>query len=216
MSYKESKLQTALGWVFGAVMATLFLLLGVIGGVGVFGLVPAMVTVFQFIQKLHQDMQRAQVKVMSHWWRAYQLNLKKYWRVSLAFSLGGFVLTVNYLFLNMQTSYWTYIAFYLTLLLLMLGFFVLLWFSFLTSLYPDKSGKELLQNAVAYPLAFALEMLIMGVLSIAVLLLVWAVSPGLVVFAGAGTCLAAWHWTFKKLHDTNGRYRLKQYWYRAE
>ncbi|MGP6140349.1 DUF624 domain-containing protein [Jeotgalibaca sp. A127] len=216
MEYKESKLQIGLAWVFGIVMATLFWMAGVLLGAGLFGLVPSTVTVFQFIQKMRLDSQRAQLKLIVNWWNHYQMNLKKYWRVSGLFGSTGIVLTANYLFLNTQTNYVTYLAFYLTLLMFVLVFFVFLWFSFLCSYYPEKSIKEIGKNAVAYPLAFALEMLVLMVLSVAVLMLIWAVTPGMVVFTGVGACFVAWHWVFKKLHDTDGRYRLKQYWYRAE
>ncbi|MGP6147406.1 DUF624 domain-containing protein [Jeotgalibaca sp. A122] len=216
MEYKESKLQIGLAWVFGIVMATLFWMAGVLLGAGLFGLVPSTVTVFQFIQKMRLDSQRAQLKLIVNWWNHYQMNLKKYWRVSGLFGSTGIVLTANYLFLNTQTNYVTYLAFYLTLVMLVLVFFVFLWFSFLCSYYPEKSIKEIGKNAVAYPLAFALEMLVLMVLSVAVLMLIWAVTPGMVVFTGVGACFVEWHWVFKKLHDTDGRYRLKQYWYRAE
>lgn len=216
MAYRESRLQVGLAWVFGIVMATLFWVVGVVLGGGLFGLVPSTVTVFQFIQKMRMDSQRAQLKLFATWWNQYITNLKKYGVISGLFSSLGIVLTANYMFLNTQTNYMTYLAFYLTIVMLVLVFFVFLWFSFLSSYYPEKSIKEIGRNAVAYPLAFALEMLVLMVLSVAVFILVWAVTPGLVVFTGVGSCLVGWHWAFKKLHDTDGRYRLKQYWYRVE
>lgn len=216
MDYKESKLQIGLAWVLSIVITTLFWMAGTVLGGIVFGIVPATVTAFHLIIKMRIDLQRAQMKMFRDWWQAYRVNFKQYWRASFISSFIAFILVVNYLFLNMQTSYITYVAFYVTILFFVVGFFVLMWFCFLSARYPEKKTHERVRNAVAYPLSFMLEMIIITVLSIAAMLAIWAVTPGLVIFTGAGTWLFAWQWVFGKIHDTNGRYRLKQYWYRPE
>lgn len=216
MDYKESKLQMGLSWVLGVIMTTLFWVTGVVLGGVVFGIVPATVTAFDLIARMRVDLQRAQMRMFCDWWQAYRVHFKQYWRESFIVSLIVFILAVNYLFLNLQTSYLTYVAFYLTILFFVVGFFVFMWFCFLSARYPEKTLHERVRNAIAYPLAFMLEMIIITVFSIAAILAIWAVTPGLVIFTGVGIWLFMWQWVFGKIHDTNGRYRLKQYWYRPE
>lgn len=180
-------------------------------GLGVFGLLAATITIFQVFRYMLADLERAQLKLFSFWWEKYQLNLKRYWRSSVVVCLLGLVLTANYTILDLQTSFLTYWLFYLTLFLFAFGFLVFLWFSFLSAYHPEKSQKEILKNAVAYPTAFAVEMIVLLVFSVAAYLIVWPLSPGLVVFAGIGAGFAGWHWFFKQLYDSDGRYRLKKY-----
>lgn len=212
MDYKEGKVQIFFTWVYLVLMTHFLWVAGLILGLGFFGLVPTTITSYEMIKEASDERTRSRLKVFRFWWTNIKKNMKSYYQTSGLFSLYGLILLTNHSFLNRQTSFVTYILFYLTIFLFILGAIVLLWFSFIAAEYPKLSKKEILQNAIAFSLSRAVELLIFFTLLISVYLLIWSGTPGLIIFTGFGILPTASYWVFMKLHDGYGIHQLFKGW----
>lgn len=109
----------------------------------------------------------------------------------------------------------SYFLFYITILLIFVVFLIGLWFSYIRSYYKDLTWKETLMNAVAYPVSHLVEMLIVVVLLVAAFLLIWEITPGLIVFTGMGGAFAFVHYVFTRIQNgSNLREFSKDIWER--
>lgn len=212
MDYKENKVHVFINWIYIIIFTHVLWVVGFILGLGIFGLVPTTITSFEIMNEASDERTRSRLKIFSFWWGSYQKNLKAYYQTSALFNLYGVILFINHSFLNLQTSFLTYILFYLTILLFILGGLVFLWFSFVAANYSNLTKREILQNAIAFPLARPVEMVAFFTVFITVSLMIWSATPGLLVFTGFGLLSFSSHWVFMKLHDGYGIHQLFKGW----
>lgn len=208
MDYKESKIQRWLHWVYLVMCIHGLWVIGFLIGAGVLGLIPTTVTAYELMREAADPYTRERVKIFSLWRKQFKKNFMKYRMSSLLYSVYLFILAMNYTFLGMQTSLLTLILFYVVLFLFLFSLVAFLWFSFIAAEYPHLKQKEMLQNAIAFPLSRMLEMIISFTLLFTLLFIIWEITPGLVVFTGVGIVILMTYWVFMKIHDGFGVHLL--------
>lgn len=196
MGNKESKIQLIMHWIYILVATNALWLLGLILGIGIFSLIPTTITVFQLFNEMRTERSRYRLRVWRLWKQRFKTNLKTYWKSSLVFIVLFAILFVNYVFLGTATGLLTYGLFYITIFLILLVFFIFLWFSFILAQIEELNMKEVIKNAISYPVVHFIEMIILIVFIIAIILLIWSWLPGIIVFIGISGVLAILHWIF--------------------
>lgn len=215
MNFREGKLNTLFNWVYMIMATNALWVLGVILGLGFFSILPSTITVIDIYQQFSHPRKRDRLKIWLFWKEHFFSHLKKYWGLSTLFSLLFVVLFINYGFFNITAGLLSYLLFYITIFLIFIFFLIWLWFSYIRSYYAEISIKETLINAVAYTMTHLIEMLIMVVLLIAALLLIWEITPGLIIFTGIGAAFAFIHYVFTLIQNgTNLRELSKNMWER--
>lgn len=213
MNVREGKLNKLFNWVYVIMGTNALWVLGFVLGLGVFAIVPSTITIIDIYQQFSHPRKRDRLKMWRFWKEHFFKYLKKYWFTSFLFSLLFFVLFINYGYLNMASGLLSYLLFYITIFLVFIFFFVWLWFCYIRSYFTEVSIKETLVNAIAYTVSHFFEMLILFVLLVAAVLLIWEITPGLVVFTGIGGSFAAIHTVFTLIQNgTNLRTLTKGMW----
>lgn len=215
MNVREGKLNTLFNWVYIMMVTNALWILGVIIGLGFFSIIPSTITIMDIYQQFDHPRKRDRLKPWSFWKEHFFIRLRENWRLSFLFSLLFVILFINYGYFNLSSSLFSYFLFYITILLIFVVFLIGLWFCYIRSYYKDLNWKETLMNAVAYPVSHLVEMLIMVVLLAAAFLLIWEITPGLIVFTGMGGAFAFVHYVFTHIQNgSNLREFSKDIWER--
>lgn len=173
--------------LYSVFIGQLIWLMGLVLGLGIFSLIPTTITTFQFINEVKGNVEISRMKELKFWWSNFRDNLKRTWKYSIIYSLLGFILISNLYFLSYQASILSMLVYFITFLLIFILIFIGVWFAYLMALYPEVGDREILQNAVAYPMAHILEMIIILVFTIGLLLVFQEVSLGLLAVMGIGS-----------------------------
>lgn len=208
MDYRENKIQRIFNWVYLILCVHALWVAGLFLGLGIFGLIPSTITSFEIIREATDEYAAPRLNVFTFWWKQYKKNLQKHRLISLAYHAFMLVLIINYMYLSMQTSLFTLVLFYLTVFLFLFSLVSLFWFTFIASEYPHLSKKEMIQNAIALPMSRLIEMVVFFTLLISGLLVLWNMTPGLIVFTGMGIVILATSWVYRKIHDGFGIHLL--------
>lgn len=203
MEYKESKLQIVFTWVYTIFVSNIFWYIGVILGLGVFGIIPATICTYRIFKQTSSDFQRPRLRIFHEWGTAYKEEMKKHALVSFAFSMVAMILILNYSYLRSMVGLATLVIFYLTLILGLFLIIVALWYAFVAAYYPKLPKREIFQNAISFPLLRVLEMTVLIVLIITLLVIISELQflYGLMVLTGSSLILGLTHYVFKALHD---------------
>lgn len=215
MNFREGKLNTLFNWVYVIMATNALWVLGMIIGLGIFSIIPSTITIFDINKEFDHPRKRDRLKIWQFWKEHFFSHLKKYWGISVLFTILFIIMFVNYMYLSIASGILSYFLFYITVFLIFIFFLVGLWFNYIRSYYPDISIKETLMNSIAYTVTHLIEMLIMVVLIVAAFLLIWELTPGLIVFTGIGGALAFIHYVFTLIQKgTNLRELTKDMWER--
>lgn len=210
------KLQKIFSWIYIAIFCHFLWIAGFVMGLGIFSIIPTSIATFALLNDWKHAVVQSRVKLISNWWDHFKQALKQYWWVSGIYSLIMIVMVTNYLFLQTQSSLISGVLFYVTLVILILFSLIGLWFSYLVAFSKESSMKEIVQNAIAYTVSRLREILIAGVLIIAVIILLSDITPGFLVFTGMGIVMVSFDFVFTKLVEGHGFHTLGKYWRRED
>ncbi|WP_273341561.1 hypothetical protein [Alloiococcus otitis] len=176
------KVRQAFTWIYFIMYLSLLWFTSVLVGLVFFSFIPACVTAIQQIHLMKKDNLRGQLALGSRYYALFFDKLKEYYLISLAAICLLVVLVTNYLFLSTTSGFVTYLLFYLTIAMILAWFWIVTTYSVVASDYSDISMKEQVKNSMFIVLSHLLEFLIVAVIHAALALVLWAVSPLLVVF----------------------------------
>ncbi|MGX7107950.1 hypothetical protein [Facklamia miroungae] len=211
-NFNFSKLQNLMIGVYLLLCIQFFFIFGLAFGLGIFGFLPALITAFQLIIPEYDAVKVIRINPIHFFWHNYFLNLKKYWLHSLLIFVVTFMLLNNIIFLEGQTSLFTLWLYYLTIIMLEIFCFMVVCFAYLSANYPKTSNKERIQNTLAYSLARLPEAIVFYVFLVAVLLVIYQIMTGLLVFCGIGLVIASHYYFFKFLTQGGSFSKLGHYW----
>lgn len=169
-------------------------LVSVMGGLIIFGMLPANKTMFQVEKALRQAKSTGSSErfpIFQFWWDHIIVNFKSLWLLSWLMSLVQLSLTISWIWLSQTQGIVTFGLFYVSIFLWFIWAIMSITFAYFMATYPDKSTLELFRNALCYPLVFLLEFVIGLTLIVVALSLVWNLVPGVIIFVGISATLFA-------------------------
>lgn len=213
---KESLFYRLIQWIGLIFIGHLIIVIGLIGGLGLFLTLPAFMTVFLLYRQVKDRTDFARLQVFPFIWQHMRYYGRNYAGLSVMWSIGLLVLVLNMYFLM---THWGLVGFGLTLLtMLLLGIWLSLGliFAYLVANYPEVERRELYQNTVAYGVVRAIEIGLGNVLIFACLLAIENISIALLICTVFGIMSYGYHALCRLLLSGISINKLWQGWRRSE
>lgn len=172
--------------VYFVFLGQIYFVLTSLVGLVIGGFLPALILIFRFF---HQGKKIEAIARMREvrWWIDEVIPLLRRWcLVSVGYVLVFVMLVMNISYFIQVSQFWAMYLVYLSIFICILVFIQMVWLAFLVGQFPDKSFREIWNNAWSYTWVRSVDNLVVAVLIVALNLFMWDFLLPLWVVGGVG------------------------------
>lgn len=216
MDYKETLWQKIFGRIYLIAISNLLWFLGFVVGLGVVGLFPSSIAVIHLWQYRKDPSRLIRANLWRDYWQVYGQSIRTYWKESGLFSLSLLIILITVYYLSQRGSVGAMLLFYLNTISFILFCLVGEWFIYLSARFETYSRIERLRNALSYTMARMGELIVFKVFFWTAMALLWRLSPGFIVLAGAGIFWCIHVAFYEAITSGKGFNQFRHYWRRDD
>lgn len=182
----KKKLDKLFIWIYYLLIGSILLLAGLFLGLFIFSLIPAIAAVFKVFEQVMEESKRNRLKVFKFWFENLRENFKKFYVDSIILSVIFGISYTNLLFFSSSNSVIGSGVYYITLIILALLPFFVLFVAHIAAFYNKLNLRQRWKNAISLLVVNLLDIIMLAIFLVIIGLLLEKMCTILLIFVAPG------------------------------